>query len=68
MIIVMMTRYLKGYKMKRINLNTLIDEVVSTNKKVDKHNKDNNEKKEKTTLADAISKNMLENTKNYKDE
>jgi hypothetical protein len=54
--------------MKRINLNTLIDEVVSTNKKVDKHNKDNNEKKEKTTLADAISKNMLENTKNYKDE
>ena len=53
--------------MKKINLNPLIEEVVKTNKKVDKINSSNNVKKDKTTLADMVSNDMVKNIKKYKE-
>lgn len=45
-----------------------MDEVVSTNKKVDKNNAKSNVKKDYITVADLISADMVKNTKKYKDD
>lgn len=53
--------------MKEINLDVFVDEVIKTNKSIDKSKDKKEEDKEHTTLADVVSKHMLDNIDKFKD-